>query len=122
MIIIEEIELKNHLLKLEEELLKPEIRSHPDRLNQLLADDFFEFGSSGKVWHKEGNYINGLSNREMILSEFEIHPISEAAVLATYRIHDKTRSQKTLRSSIWRNNNGKWEMIFHQGTLTDEIV
>ena len=119
MIIIEEIELKHHLLKLEEELLKPEIRSHPDRLNQLLADDFFEFGSSGKVWHKEGDYNNGLSNREMILSEFEIRFLSEAAVLATYRIHDKTRLQKTLRSSIWRNNNGTWKMIFHQGTLTD---
>lgn len=119
MIIIDEIELKHHLMKLEEELLKPEVRSHPDRLNQILADDFFEFGSSGKVWHKEGDYNNGLSNREMILSEFEIRFLSEAAVLATYRIHDKTRSQKTLRSSIWRNNNETWKMIFHQGTLTD---
>jgi hypothetical protein len=53
------VELKNlfslneHLWQLEEQLLKPEIRISPANIENLLADDFFEFGSSGNVWYKK---------------------------------------------------------------------
>jgi hypothetical protein len=26
----------------------------------------------------------------------------------------------SMRSSIWKNENGKWRMIFHQGTPSDK--
>jgi hypothetical protein len=41
--------LKDQLCKLEQRLLEPEIRTAPAELDKLLADDFFEFGSSGNV-------------------------------------------------------------------------
>ena len=44
--------LKEHILQLEEKLLKPEIRTNQIELNQLLADGFFEFGSSGECYTK----------------------------------------------------------------------
>lgn len=34
------MELKNHLKQLEESLLKSEIRTSPEKLGELLADDF----------------------------------------------------------------------------------
>jgi hypothetical protein len=37
---------------LEEELLKPEVRRSADRLSHLLADEFVEFGSSGRIFDK----------------------------------------------------------------------
>ena len=42
----------NLLRNLEEQLLRPEIRKSRERLNELLADGFAEFGSSGRVFDK----------------------------------------------------------------------
>lgn len=48
-----EMILLEKLLVLEEKLLKPDIRTSPKELDLLLADDFFEFGTSGKVLQKK---------------------------------------------------------------------
>jgi hypothetical protein len=42
------------LRDLEEQLLKPEVRTSRDRVGYLLADDFIEFGSSGRIFDKRG--------------------------------------------------------------------
>lgn len=44
--------VKATLLALEEELLTSEARVSESRLNELLADDFVEFGSSGRIYDK----------------------------------------------------------------------
>lgn len=111
--------LKKHLFELEQKLLEPETRTTPAQLDKLLADGFFEFGSSGDIWYKR-DFVGkaGLSVREMTLTNFEIYPLSEDTVLATYRVKDETRMQNTLRSSIWKFIDGRWQMFFHQGTVT----
>lgn len=45
--------LKNKILKLEEELLKSEVRKNAVKINEILADDFTEFCSSGFEYHYE---------------------------------------------------------------------
>lgn len=45
--------LKEHLQLLEENLLTDEVRIDPNELKKYLAEDFFEFGSSGHVWHMQ---------------------------------------------------------------------
>ncbi|WP_018661698.1 DUF4440 domain-containing protein [Heyndrickxia acidiproducens] len=111
--------LKKHLLELEQQLLEPGTRKNIGELDKLLADDFFEFGSSGNVWYKKDSVGgDGLSVRKMVLSNFEIYPLSGDVVLATYCVQDQTRKQHTLRSSIWKHIDGRWQMFFHQGTVT----
>ncbi len=111
--------LKNHLLELEQQLLDPETRTSPTEIDKLLTDDFFEFGSSGNIWYKSDSVGGeGLTVRKMTLSDFEIYPLSDESVLATYRIKDETRKLNTLRSSIWKLVDGRWQMFFHQGTIT----
>ncbi|MEH6942217.1 DUF4440 domain-containing protein [Bacillus sp. JJ722] len=111
--------LKQQLLHLEEKLLKPEIRTSKDELANILADDFFEFGSSGKVLYKDESIDEvSLSIVQMKLSDFEIHPLSEEIVLSTYRIYNEINQQHSLRSSIWKFIDGRWKMCFHQGTKT----
>jgi hypothetical protein len=112
--------LKEHIRHLEENLLKPEVRSSRKELKKLLADEFFEFGSSGKVLYR-GEEIaeNGIGIVRMTLSDFELHLLSETIVLATYRIFNEESKQHSLRSSIWKLNEGRWKMVFHQGTKTD---
>jgi hypothetical protein len=112
--------LKEHIRHLEENLLNPEVRSSKMELKKLLADEFFEFGSSGKVLYKgEDIAEDGIGIVRMTLSDFELHPLSETIVLATYRIFNEDSKQHSLRSSIWKLNEGSWKMVFHQGTKTD---
>ncbi|WP_075619529.1 DUF4440 domain-containing protein [Paenisporosarcina indica] len=111
--------LKEQLYQLEEKLLTPKIRTSQNELNQLLADDFFEFGSSGRVLYKDVMIgEEGIGVVKMTLSDFDIHPLSEGIVLATYRIFNENKNQHTLRSSIWKLINGRWQMMFHQGTIS----
>ncbi|SNT18465.1 hypothetical protein SAMN05444672_108127 [Bacillus sp. OK838] len=111
--------LKAHVQQLEEKLLKSEIRTSPEELSSLLKDDFFEFGSSGRIWTKSDCIgEEGIGAVNMILSDFDMHQLSEDTVLTTYRIFDEGRGEHTLRSSIWKYANGRWQMFFHQGTKT----
>ena len=111
--------LKELLLELEEKLLKPEIRASKEELTNILSEDYFEFGSSGKVLYKNENINDvSLSVVRMKLSDFEIHPLSEEIVLTTYRIYNEVNKQHSLRSSIWKLIDGAWKMHFHQGTPT----
>ncbi|MFC3748262.1 DUF4440 domain-containing protein [Paenibacillus sp. GCM10012306] len=109
--------VKAHLLELEERLLQPAVRTSVEELSALLADDFIEFGSSGNVWYRqEGLNENGIGVVNMTLSDFEIHSLSENTTLTTYRIFNEHRQQYSLRSSIWKFREGRWQMFFHQGT------
>ena len=109
--------LKEVLLHLEEELLKPEIRASKVELARLLSEDFFEIGSSGRVLYKNEEIDEmKLGAVKMRLSDFDIHPLSEEIVLTTYRIYNEVNQQHSLRSSIWKFVDGTWKMQFHQGT------
>jgi hypothetical protein len=113
--------LKEHICQLEQLLLQPEIRTSPEELSKLLADEFFEFGSSGTVWYKKDMVSAGIDVRKLTLHDFELHTLAPDVVLATYRVVDETRKQHTLRSSIWKLKDGRWQMVFHQGTPTKRI-
>ncbi|QKE72369.1 DUF4440 domain-containing protein [Arthrobacter citreus] len=111
--------LKDHLRILEENLLKPEIRTSQIELKKLLADEFFEFGSSGSVLYKDDQLVDGIGIVKMKMSDFEIHLLSDNITLVTYRIFNELKNQYSLRSSIWKFKDGRWKMYFHQGTPTD---
>ncbi|KZZ84751.1 MULTISPECIES: DUF4440 domain-containing protein [Bacillaceae] len=108
--------LQNTFKKLEECLLQPEIRKSAEELDQLLADDFLEITSTGKRKDKR-DCMDGLDIPEMKLSHFSIRILGEGIVQTIYTIQIFER--KTLRSSIWRFDGLRWQMIFHQGTVAE---
>lgn len=112
-------DLKEQLQKLEEKHLSIEVRSSSEQLNELLADDFWEIGSSGCIYDKKDCLESGVVLSEMHLYQYEIQPLADQIVLASYYIEDQTRNRNTLRSSIWKWIDGKWQLSFHQGTITD---
>nr|WP_026691173.1 DUF4440 domain-containing protein [Alteribacter aurantiacus] len=115
---VEDTELKAKIQELEEALLKPEVRVDIGKLDELLHDEFFEHGSSGVVFYKKDCMgEGGVGVREMRLFDFELHFLGEDALLATYVCVDKTRGHQSIRSSIWKFADGRWQMFFHQGTL-----
>lgn len=104
------------LLAIEKRLLDPQVRRSPSEVDELLADDLCEFGSSGRIYDKPTSIKElrkdpGFDGPRTIV-DFVVRELSPSVALATYRI----RETGTLRSSIWRNEGGRWRMIFHQGT------
>ena len=112
---------------LEQKLHRPEVRRSPDAVRALLADEFIEFGSSGRVYDK-ASIIEALASEpaaEAALTpdvhDFTAYPIAPNTVLVTYRSSrnrpDGSGTRTTLRSSIWKLIDGRWQMLFHQGTV-----
>lgn len=88
----------------------------------LIAEDFVEFGVSGKVWSK-AEIIAAMSQWtpiERAFENFSVRELSASVCLVTYKIvavtKDKDASPFSLRSSIWRYSGGGWQIVFHQGT------
>lgn len=108
------------LFKLEKLLHQPDARCDSSILDRLLAEDFFEFGSSGKIWNKK-SLIKTLRNEDCIKiqsSAFKAKKLSHDTYLVTYKTVIKSGNNlaKALRSSIWKKSKGRWLMFFHQGT------
>lgn len=114
--------LKKTIYNLELLLLQPEIRASAKELDTLLAHDFREFGSSGEVYDKKHilELLPQFTEEKFLIHDFEIKELSENVVLATYQtdktVQDQETPTRSLRSSIWRKVNGRWQMVFHQGT------
>jgi len=115
-------ELKEIIYKLETDLLKPEIRTSIEKLDELLASDFIEYGSSGLIYNKAiilERLPQGTSP-SYSLCDFEIVILSEDVVqtrFKTDRINIDNTKTVSLRASLWRKSNNKWHIFFHQGTL-----
>ncbi|WP_425269274.1 DUF4440 domain-containing protein [Halobacillus trueperi] len=111
--------LKEELKALENQHIQLSTRESTEELDHILADDFWEIGSSGVPYDKKFCLEQGVVLTEMTLHHYEIQPLSEDTVLTTYYVEDTTRSRNTLRSSIWKKIDGRWQLYFHQGTITD---
>jgi hypothetical protein len=118
--------LSEQIYQLEDRLLQPEIRRSKEEIAKLLADDFVEFGSSGRIFDKI-QVVEGLPHSPtvpMVIEDFQIKVLSSNVVLATYRIvrtnEPREEMKNSLRSSIWKFIDKRWQMVFHQGTRTIE--
>ena len=114
--------LREHIRELEERLLRPEVRRSRENLEELLADEFTEFASDGAAYAK-AQVIDALQSEvpcQRSLIDFRIVALAEDVVLSTFRStrHGDAPAEavESLRSSIWKRRNGRWQMIFHQGT------
>jgi release factor glutamine methyltransferase len=110
-------ELQTHLYDLEEQLLHPDRQKDRSTLYSLLAEDFKEFCSSGRIFSRTQT-IEAMQNsapRAATISHFNITPLAEGVVLATY--HATTLTSISHRSSIWVLRDKRWQLLFHQGTV-----
>lgn len=115
---------ENLIIRLEKELHSSLTRSNYARLNELLAEDFYEFGSSGNVWTKadiltrlpaENKTAPAIESRD-----FSMRKIAADTFFVTYisfRTIEGKEERTALRSSLWKKNGSGWQMIFHQGTF-----
>ena len=121
-----DVSIEAHLRTLEEELLQPEVRKTASRVDTLLAEEFIEFGSSGRVFNKQQiiEMLRSESPVRLSLTDFKARTLAPGVVLTTYRAVRYWASGEqpiySLRSSVWRLLDGRWQMVFHQGTPLKE--
>jgi hypothetical protein len=91
----------------------------------LLAPDFREFGSSGRVFSR-GEVLRVLANdaagapADVAIDDGEVRLVASGVAVVTYRAErrnaDGSPPLRTLRSSVWELSPDGWLMVFHQGT------
>ncbi len=114
---------ENFIVKeLELELLSSETRMSPQRLNELLSDDFFEFTQSGTTCTKRDiiDVLQQCPEEKFVVRDYSEKKLSADVVLVHYivdrEIVESGEKRCTLCSSIWQNINNRWQMVFFQGT------
>lgn len=107
------------LKKLEESLWIAETRFDKDYMNRVLAEDFFEFGRSGRIYTRKEiiDFPTQEINARIPLKDFQIRKITEDVALVTYiseLLYDELEVAN--RSSLWIKTSDSWQLKFHQGT------
>lgn len=100
-------------------LLRPEVRSSPDLLGELLHPEFREFGASGRYWDRTSIIESLLAGedpgpRPVVVSRMEGVRLAPDVVHLTFDTENNGRLAH--RSSLWRRTVDGWRMYFHQGT------
>lgn len=108
------------ILAMETSLLRPPVRSSAEQLDELLAENFREFTASGRECGKPA-CLKALPREPapaFKIDDFEVQILTPSVALATYRLTRATDGGETrsLRSSLWRFEEGRWRLVFHQGT------
>lgn len=108
------------LERLERQLLEPQARKS-GVVSELLAEEFVEFGSSGRQFNR-AKIVAALqveASVQVTASQFKVQLLSPQVALVTYRAQRHSEPPvNTLRSSVWRQREGQWQLVFHQGTPT----
>ena len=112
---------------LEDRLANPGPSETPGSLGRIVADDFREFGSSGRIFDAAavlGTLVPAeqRGSRAVIGMEgFRVERVAPNVVLATYlarRVDASRVTPPSLRTSLWCKRDGRWQIVFHQGTPT----
>jgi hypothetical protein len=103
----------------EERILDPAVRADPAQMRALLAPEFVEFGASGRVFSRDAIVAALAAEGPRVARQargFKLRLLAPGAALTTWRVK-RDDGIETLRSSVWQQQDGRWLMVFHQGTL-----
>jgi hypothetical protein len=110
------------LLALELALAQRDEAAIPGGYEAVLAPDFVEIGSSGRVWTR-AEILEALHaeppNTSIAIESFELADVAPDVLLATYdalALDADGVPIRRRRSSTWLRRDGRWELRFHQGT------
>lgn len=109
---------------LEEGLWQTEFRFHMNWMEKVLAEDFFEYGMSSRVYKRQDTLnvpVQEIKSK-IPLENFKVHLIDKNVAQVTYisNVEYEGELSRALRSSIWSFSGTEWLLKFHQGTPLKE--
>jgi hypothetical protein len=115
-------EILSELKKREPVFHRPEFGTTRRDFENLTDADFREVGASGRRYSRQ-YVLDTLAQRQLMphgdvweTSEFHCIELGPDTYLLTYTLlQDHVRL--TRRASIWRRTTGKWQIVYHQGTV-----
>jgi glyoxylase I family protein len=122
-------DLQAHLIQLEQELVAAQKRRDFAAVEALLADDFHEIGSSGRVFSR-ADTVRVISEVQIVdctFDHFQFLPIDDKCVIVMYmatarRTHDgHEHLNRAWRSSTWVKRGEAWQVLFHQATVVPAV-
>ena len=113
----------DEVVGLELELLDPGCRSSAARMEALLADDFVEIGTSGRVWCRD-DVIAALTTSPA-MEDVTVGPaggqlVAPGHVVVRYTTHHQGGPGTVHRTGWWRMTPNGWSCWFHQATAVPE--
>lgn len=112
------------LTRLEEDLWREDTRFDAPYMEQVMAEDFIEFGRSGRIYDRRECLSHDPEPIEaaLPLPDLDLRMITTDVAQVTYNSHVTYDGQllKGRRSSIWRRAGDSWQLVFHQGTPYEE--
>ncbi len=105
---------------LEEGLWRAEVRFNPQRMEDILAPDFVEFGRSGRIYPRRDIIETPARpiDARLPLKEFKARLLAPDLAQVTYvsAVTYEGAEEVANRSSIWSRTEDGWKLRFHQGT------
>lgn len=93
----------------------------PQKFEELVSPDFWEVGASGHRYSREF-VLQVLQHRQQTpdastwqTSDWHLAEAGPGHYLLTYTLVQPGRT--TRRLSVWRRSGGRWQVIYHQGTV-----
>jgi hypothetical protein len=108
----------DQLVELEHALWRAQTRFDPEFMERVLAEDFAEFGRSGRVYARQDTLAVTGETITAQLRDIRVDLIAEDVALVTYVSEVEHGQQLDLanRSSTWVHRDGRWQLRFHHGT------
>lgn len=117
--------IKQQLIELEQLLVQPATRLSAEQLNSYLSDDFYEIAATGRCFGK-ADVLERLPTEKPPLitqQDFNCKVLADSLAQLTYRATIQRAESDivsySVRSSLYRFDGEKWQMIFHQGTICE---
>lgn len=102
----------------------PEFGTTRRDFERMVSDDFREVGASGRRYSRdyvldvlEERHASPLEERYEV-SDFGCTQLAPGLFLVTYQLDQSGRLSR--RSTLWRWADGRWQALYHQGTLIVE--
>ncbi len=107
-----------HVMGLERQLHRMDVRRDRDRLEELLTPEFTEIGVSGRVYDR----LSIMEELQQDADDVDIQALAFTARQVTddvILVHYDTQGPSGCahRTSLWVRYFDSWRIAFHQGTL-----
>ena len=100
----------------EQRLLDPQIDSDMGALAILLHPDYYEVGSSGRIWDRDTKIasFDGVGLDRTRMEQINTDRVGQDSMLLSYR--GVVADTSIMTTSLWVNDDGKWRLRYRQGT------